>query len=360
MNILNRYILGAFFRVFALSLGAFVGIYLLVEFFEKVDDFIEHNADASHYLVYFGTKIPLILTQVTPLAVLLAAFMTLGGFSRTNELTAMRAGGVSLWRISAPLLVVGLAVSVAVLSLAEYVVPAAAAKSNQTLEIAVRGKAPDTLKRENLWFREGQQIIHVDIAVPEESRLTGVRTFYMDESFRILSRFDAARAEYRQGAWVAEEAVLRLFDPSTGELVALERHDTAPLVMERSPREFEATATRNDEMTFRELRRLAQRLQEEGYEAARYRVDLQARLATPFSNLIMAFLGIPFALKKGRGTSLAVGISIALAIGLTYYLLQSFLLAFGYAAALSPLVAAWAPNLLFLLLGVWLMMSVRE
>ncbi len=360
MNLLNRYILGAFFRVFALSLGAFVGIYLLVEFFEKVDDFIEHHAPASDYLVYFGTKIPLILTQVTPLAVLLAAFMTLGGFSRTNELTAMRAGGISLWRISAPLLGVGLAVSVTVLALAEYVVPAAAAKANHTLEVSVRGKTVESLKRENVWFREGQTIIHVDIAVPEEYKLTGIRSYLMDDQFRILSRFDAPRAEFRAGGWVAEDAIIRHFDPDTGELVAMERHATTGVAMERSPKEFEATAIRNDEMTFRELRRLAQRLQEEGYEAARYRVDLQARLATPFSNLIMAFLGIPFALKKGRGTSLAIGISIALAIGLTYYLLQSFLMAFGYAAALPPAVAAWAPNLLFLLLGVWLLLSVRE
>jgi lipopolysaccharide export system permease protein len=360
MNLLNRYILGAFVRVFALSLGAFVGIYLLVEFFEKVDDFIEYQAAPSDYLVYFGAKIPLVLTQVTPLAVLLAAFMTLGGFSRTNELTAMRAGGISLWRISAPILAVGLAASITVLALAEYIVPPAAAKTNYTLEISVRGKTEEALKRENLWFREGQSIIHVDIAAPEENKLAGIRSFLMDEDFRILTRFDAPRAEYRDGEWIAEQAVLRHFDPGTGELIGMERHALSPVAMKRSPKEFEVSEARNDEMTFQELRRLAQRLQAEGYEAVRYRVDLQARLAMPFSNLIMAFLGIPFALRKGRGTSLAVGVSIALAIGLTYYLLQSFLMAFGYASALSPLIAAWAPNLLFLLLGIWLLLTVRE
>ena len=117
MTILNRYILSIYIRIFFLASATFVGIYLLVDFFEKVDNFIEHGASASQYLLYFGNKIPLIISQVTPLAVLMAVFMTVGGLTRTNELTAMKSCGLSLLRMTWPLLLASLLTAMAILAI---------------------------------------------------------------------------------------------------------------------------------------------------------------------------------------------------------------------------------------------------
>jgi lipopolysaccharide export system permease protein len=87
---------------------------------------------------------------------------------------------------------------------------------------------------------------------------------------------------------------------------------------------------------------------------------MHARLAIPFASVIMAFLGIPFALSKKRGASLATGITISVAIGMSYHIIQAMLLAFGYSAVIPPVIAAWAPNLLFGLFGIWLLLMVRE
>ena len=113
MTLISRYILSTFCRIFSLALAAFIGLYLLVDFFERVDNFIEYGAAAHLYLQYFLYKIPFIAVQVTPLACLLAVFMTLGGFSRSNELTAMHGAGISLLRITLPLLGTGLLSAVA-------------------------------------------------------------------------------------------------------------------------------------------------------------------------------------------------------------------------------------------------------
>jgi lipopolysaccharide export system permease protein len=360
MTLLNRYILFSFGRIFALALGSFTGLYLLVDFFEKVDNLLDHHARAIHYLTYFGTKIPLILTQITPLALLLAVFMTLGGFSRTSELTAMRAGGISLWRISLPLLAAGLAAALCTMALTEYVVPLAARKMNHTMDVEVRGKPEQLLKREKVWFRERQTIVHIDLAVPEENTLQGVQLFRFDDRFRIIHRIDAARALYKDGKWTAGEVVIRRFNPENGELSEMKRVPEGPLSLEKTPQDFRTARQNNEELTFRDLRRMIRRLQEEGYDPSRDQVDLHARLATPLASLVMAFLGIPFALKKGRGSSLAVGIAVAVAIGLAYHLLQSLFMAFGYSSVLPPAVAAWAAHILFILLGIWMMLTVRE
>jgi len=360
MTLLNRYILRSFFRVFFLALAAFVGIYLLLDFFDKIDDFIEHQARLPQYLLYFFTEIPLIVSQVTPLAILMAVFMTLGGFSRTNELTAMRSGGVSLWSITAPLLGVSLLAALTILAGNEFFIPLCAKKVNYVLETEVKGKPALESKRDRLWLREGNSILNIRLALPEQQTLRGVSIFQIDDDFRLQTRTDAAQATFDGKQWTLHNVVEFRFDPASTDLTGIEHLKQKKTALAKTPADFRGTEHSNDEMGYRELRNLARKLQAEGYDATRQRVDMQARLAMPFACVIMAFLGIPFALKKGRGTNLAVGVAFSVAIGITFHILQAMLLAFGYSSVIPPLVAGWSADLLFVLFGVWLLLSARE
>jgi lipopolysaccharide export system permease protein len=360
VNCLDRYILTLFNRVFLLSIAAFAGLYLLVDFFEKVDNFLGNHASPTLYLLYFACKLPLIITQVLPLAMLMAVFMTLGGLSRTSELTAMRAGGLSLWRIAAPLLIVSVGLSLLLLAASEFLIPASARTMNHIYEVEVKGKPELNLRRENIWFREGKKIIHIRLALPENGTLDGITIYGMDDGFRFISRLDAQEAIYQTEGWLFRRVIERTFTPATGELFDLRQLAEIRYPLDKSPEDFVVPDNKNLELGIRELRRLIDKLQIEGYNATRYRVDLQARLATPFACLILAFLGIPFALQKGRGTNFAVGIAVSVAIGISYFILQAMLQAFGYSGVLPPVVAAWAANLLFGLLSIWLLLSVRE
>jgi lipopolysaccharide export system permease protein len=131
-------------------------------------------------------------------------------------------------------------------------------------------------------------------------------------------------------------------------------------MLRKTPEDFKMPEQKNTELGFRELYRISQRLQEEGYDAIRYRVDMHARLATPFAAVIMAFLGIPFALQKGRGSNIALGVAITIAIGAGFHIVNALITAFGYSAVLPPFVAAWSANILFGLFGLWLLLSVRQ
>ncbi|PLX91474.1 MAG: LPS export ABC transporter permease LptG [Desulfuromonas sp.] len=359
MTLLSRYILGAFSRTFLLALSAFVGIYLLVDFFEKVDDLIEMHATLLNYLLFFVYKIPLIAVQVVPLAVLLGVFMTLGGFSRSNELTAMRAGGFSLQRIALPLLACGILISVASLAANEYLIPVTTARSNDILQ-RQSGSDGESLGRENLWYRHGEYVVNIALALPESGQLQGITLFQLDRQSMVLMRLDAEQANYRDGNWQSEHASVIRFDPQNGELLTLRDEQSPALPLGKTPEEFRKQLRGNDEMGFTQLRRLARRMRAEGFDATRYEVDMSARLATPFASLIMAFLGIPFALQRGRGGSLAVGVAVSIGIGIGYHFVQGMLLAFGYSSVLPPLIAAWAANILFGLLGLWLLLSTRQ
>jgi lipopolysaccharide export system permease protein len=360
VTLLDRYILSAFARVFFLSLAAFVGIYLLVDFFERVDDFIAHQARISLYILYFANKIPVIAVQVAPLAVLMGTFMTLGGLTRTNELTAMRAAGIGLFRITAPLLTAALLLALLTLGTNEYLVPLSVKKINYLFQTELKGEAPQLITRDRIWLREGNRIVNIRYAVPGQGVLRGITIFSLGDDFRLRQRTDADQAVFTDGRWNFENATERSFDPESGALTATDHRREAPGSLDRPPEEFGLAQQDNEELGFRQLRELSAKLEADGYDSTRYRVDMQGRLATPFASLIMAFLGIPFALRTARGASLALGIGLSVGIGVTFYIFQATLLAFGYSGILPPAVAAWAPNLLFLLLGLWLMLSTRN
>ncbi len=360
MILLHRYILSAYARIFLLALAAFVGIYLLVDFFEKVDHFISHQAQASLYVLYFSNKIPLIAAQVTPLAVLMGVFLTLGGFSSSNELTAMRAGGMSLLRISAPLLGTALLTALVVLAVSEYVVPLSVKKTNYILRTEVKGKTDLALTKDRVWFREGNAIVNIRQALPASQTLQGVSIFELNENFKLKKRITAARAIFENDGWTFENVTEREFDPGQAGEHHLRKIASRPASLNKTPEDFQVTAEKNEELGFWQLRELAARLKTEGYDDTRYQVDMHSRLASPFACLIMAFLGIPFALQKGRGASLAMGVTISVAIGVSYFILQATLLAFGYSNVIPPLVAAWSANLLFTLLGLWLLLLTRN
>ena len=360
MKILHRFLLQHFMRILLLSLGAFISIYLLVDFFEKISDFIDHRATGGDYLSYLLNSIPPITVQILPLAILMTVVLTLGGLGRTNEVTAMRASGISLWKIIQPFMFLALLLSGLLMGLNEYVVPHNVRVLNQLVQVKLKGKTQLSLSRDEIWYRHGSKIINVKLAQPGKAELHGVTVYDIDQNMHIHQRLDAGLVSYVDQHWQAKDLVIRDFDPLSGDLLKTQILPNQPLDLGRTPRDFSSQELRNNELNYRQLAQMVKKLEREGYDATRQRVDMYLRLASPFTCLIMGFLGVPFALQKGRQSNIALGVGLSLGIGVAYFLLQSMLVAFGHSGALPPIVAAWATNIIFLMLGVWMLLSVKE
>ncbi|AJF06981.1 LPS export ABC transporter permease LptG [Geoalkalibacter subterraneus] len=356
MNRINRYLLKSFFHIFILALTTFIGLYLLIDFFEKVDDLLEYKAGLDLSLSYFALKIPLIFSQVCPMAVLMAVFMTIGGLARTSELTALHAGGVSLARIAAPLIATAWMISLLLLLVNENLVHSSVRTMNHIWDAQIKGEQSLSFKSDRLWLREGNRIINIQTADPDREQLNGVSLFRFNEDFRLLERFSADQATFNEGGWQVEGGLLYRFNPESGEMSETVRLDQQFLPLDKSPQDFRIVERKAEEMNFKQLRSHARKLRAEGYDSTRLRVDMHNRLASPFAALIMAFIGIPFALQRRRGSSIALGVAITIAIGFGYHVLQAICLALGYAELLPAIVAAWVTNLIFLLFGLWLLM----
>jgi len=360
MKILNRFLLKHFIRILSLCIAAFIGIYLLIDFFEKVDDFINHQAVIWDYLYYLFNSIPVIFVQILPLAILATMVLTLGGISRTNEITAMRSCGVNLWKIVQPLMSLALLLSFLLLLLNEFAIPWNTKQLNNLLEIKLQGKQKVQLTQNEIWYHSNNRIINIAVANPQKKQLQGVTIFTFDEQQKIVNRRDSAVANYDHGTWHAAILTERIFDPETGDMIGMNKLKDRTLNLDRTPDDFSRQENLNNELNFRQLSNMAEKLEQEGYDSTRQRVDMHNRIAMPFTCLIMGFLGIPFALQRGRNSNIALGIGLSLGIGVIYFIIQSLATAFGYSNALPPLISAWVANFIFLLLGIWLLLNVKE
>lgn len=360
MSTLDRYILKAFIRNLTLVMLTLVVLYGLIEFLEKIDDFIEYQAELSYYLRYPLYSLPLIMFNSLPMAVLLATFATIGGLSRTSQLTAMFSGGISFNRISRPLFLCSLALAILVVFANLWLVPWSSRESNYLLRTEIRGKdAPEVTSRD-LYFRDGDRIISVSQAFPERKIVRGLTILEFDDNFMPVKRIQADQAAYvKDGFWKLENAVIWVFDPGTRTTTAFDRPPDLIVDLKRRASEMLQISDRPEDLTINELFNTAAKLHAEGYDPKAYQVEAQMRFARAVIPIIMVLIGLPFAMQRGRNSSFSLGIVLSLVIFAGYFILQAIFAVFGTIAVLPPPVAAWAANFLMTLVGVWFFLRAQ-
>ncbi len=359
-RVLYRYIIREYLKIFSLSLGSLILIYTVVIFFQKMNFFQRNNAPFYLMFEYVLYKIPEATFQWTiPYAVLLSTLLTLGSLSRHSEITALKAGGISIYRITLPLILVVLIVSFFSFLGNDYLVPFTNQKTRYVLDVKVR-KEPETgfFKNFKIWYRSDNRILNIQLLDAAKKALKGLTLYEFNDEFRCIQRIDATEAKWTNGQWKLYDGAVRDFDQSGSIRMTSFKEMNFPL--KETWESFRKTAADSSEMNYAELRTYIQKIQAAGYDATRYLVDLYAKISYPLLNLIMILIGVPFALKTGRsgGVALSIGISVmtGFAYGITFYLFLSF----GKSGILSPFLSSWIPTILFGLAGVFTLMSIRQ
>lgn len=361
MKLLTRYTLRTFVRYLMLTTATFTSLYLLVDFLDKVDDFVENHAAGDLYFSYLAALFPGALTQMMPLATLLAVFLTIGGFNRTTELTAMMAGGVGIWRIVLPLCLAGMLISGAVLLSNEFVVPWATRSANHILRAEVKGKAELFTTRGKIWFKRENNYINAKFFNAQEQLLQSVRVFQFDDNSRLIRRIDAKSANYldAEQTWLLQECTIYRYANNGKNISHFDELDKLTFDLGKSVTDLKNVEPKPEEMTYQQLREFVARLQAEGFAPGRHRVAMYQHLATPFASFVMVLLGIPFALKRGRNSGMGIGIAISVAVAVTYIVVDATAAALGTTGKVPPFLTVWIANLSFIVLAVILMFRRR-
>jgi lipopolysaccharide export system permease protein len=359
-RILPRYVVREYLKIFSLSLGSLILIYLIVLFFQKMDSIIKHQAPFYLIFEYLLFSIPEIIFQwILPYAVLLSILLTLGTLSRNSEITAMKAGGFSLYRITLPLFFIALLISFCSFLGNEYLVPYTSQKTQYLLNVKVRKEEPSGFfKNSKIWYRSDHHIFNIQLIDLQKKVLKGVTLYQFDDSFRCVQRIDTREAKWIDGKWRFNKGTVRDFDAKGSIRTA--SFEEMEFALRESWESFQTIERKSKEMSYGELRTYIRKIQSAGYDATRYLVDFYAKHSYPLLNLIMVLIGVPFALKTSRSGGVAMSIGISVMIGFAYGVTFYIFLSFGKSGILSPILSSWIPTLLFGLAGIFTLMSVKQ
>ena len=364
--ILDEYVMGSFLRNFGLILLSFTALFLIFTFFELIGDIVRYRTPLVTVGAYLLNLIPFALYNLTPLCSLLAVLSTFGALNRSSELTAMKATGVSLYRIVAPVLLVAALLSVALFAFDELYLPTANRRQEALLS-SIKGKPAQTfLRPDRKWMSgqtgpnaagEPQRIFYYQAFDPDRDAFANLTVFeFQPGSFALTRRLFAANVHWDDTVhrWIFENGWERIF---RGETVASFHPFTVesfPEIREQ-PAYFKKEERPSQEMSYGELGRYIRDLSQSGFNTTRLRVQLGRKLAYPLLTLVMAILAVPFSLVAGKRGSLAgIGAAVALAIG--YWVVAGIFENLGDVNSLPAVLAAWSPDVLFATAGAYLLL----
>ena len=360
--ILDTYVAKAFLFYLTLVLGAFLLLIIVVTFFlDLLNDVIRNHIPPAVVLDYFLNLTPQLIYITAPLAVLVAILVSFAVLSQRNEITAVKASGISLYRLALPVFILSGLISVG-LFFFEYSYIPAANRRQDAIRNRIKGRPPQTyLRPDRRWiFGQGPRIYYENFFEPREQVLGGVTVFELDpDGFQLTRRVTAARAHWENslGGWVFENGWVRKLRFGSVESFEPFQVRLFPEFTE-PPSYFLKEVKQSTQMNFLELRQYLEDLRQSGFDVVPLAVQLHKKFSSPSFALIMALIGLPFAFSFGRRGALT-GIAVSLVIAIVYLGVGSLFEALGNLNELPPVVAAWSPNLLFGLGGLYLFLKIE-
>jgi len=346
LKIIDRYIIREFTKLFTIICIAFIALYLIVDFFEKIRMFLSNHASIAQMASYFICSIPMIISLVLPSAVLLATLMAYGSFSKHNEITAMKANGISLYRISLPALIFAAVLAVFLFYFSELITPASIQKTENIIKIEVqKQQALGFFKQNEIWYRSGNAIYNFKMFDVNKDTLRGVTINYLNPDFTLNMRIDAKSAEWNDDHWIFHNLLITTFN--SNNIPVLERSEEKIINITEKPNNFKIIQKDAEKMGYFELRKYVKKIQDEGYDVTRYLVDLQGKIAFPLVTIILVFIGVFFSLRSERSGGVMQSVGIGIFIGFSYWIVHAFSMSLGRSGTLSPFIAAWLANILF-------------
>ncbi|RME02103.1 MAG: LPS export ABC transporter permease LptG [Calditrichaeota bacterium] len=358
MRILDIYIARRFLSNLLFSIIAFVSIYIIIDAVERLSEYIDKGAPTTIIIKYYLFYIPFIIILVMPISTLLASMFSVGRLSKNNEILAMKASGISLNRILAPLFVLGLLISIFMIYFAEVVMPWA-----NTQKALIKRRYIDRMPRAipsqiaNLYFQDRyKRKIFIGYFNSHDHIARKVNILEFNGVY-VRHRIDAEMMRWGKDGWVLINGYERRFD---------DHHETArPFKqmkfpdLQLKPADISAVQKDPEEMSFQELQHFIEEVKRNGGDPDRWLVDLYLKISFPFANLIIVLFGAPLASSRIRSTG-ALGVAMSIMACFIYFGAVKIGQTLGQMGTLHPLVAAWLGNIIFGLASIWLLIKMPK
>jgi lipopolysaccharide export system permease protein len=364
MKILDRHILRTLLVPFGYCLAGFVMLYVVFDLFANLPDFIEGKTPLTDVILFYVILIPNVIWIITPISLLLAILYALWQLSRANEITAMRASGLSSPRIMRPIMLVGLGATLAVGTINETLAPWAGYWTEQFLKLQQKKSAPSVYVVQNFAFmnQTGRRLWRIDEFDKRTFEMRGVTLIQQRPDGSDDIKYQAARGAWLDGRWWFSEVAMQIYDeqsqPRGPATFTLQREMSE---VNEKPEQFLNEVKPPEFLSSLEIHHyIATHHQLSHAALAKFLTNFHSRLAMPWICLIVSLIGIPFGIKMGnrRGGAL-LAIIAALGLVFSFYVVSQVGVALGKQGQLPAWIAGWLPNCIFLGIGLTLTARMR-
>jgi lipopolysaccharide export system permease protein len=349
MTLVDRYIVRQFLTTALFALGAVLVVFIVIDAMEKLDDFLDKQATLQVILLYYLYFIPEIIKLIVPVAMLLASLFVTARMSTQNELTALKSGGMSLYRLLLPYVGVALLVSALSVYFNGWVVPRAN-KQKFTLERVYLHKDVIHASGANIYIQDSPTRI-LSLGYFDETTNLATRVSIQDfdpaDPTRMVARLDAISMTWdsTSQAWTLLSGTRRTFDAGRERIAPFQQQPAGTIHF--TPEDLRKKQEKPDEMDYYSLQEFIEGQQRAGQDVARWQVDFYSKISFPFASVIVVLFGVPFSSIKRRG-GVGVQLGISLLICFVYLILMKVSQVFGYNGDIPPLLTAWLANIAFL------------
>ena len=358
--LLDIYLLKHFFYYLVVLLAGFVLIFDAFTLFDLLGDISKNHVSVSVVLSYFRYLIPYMIYVLAPLAALVATLITLAMLAKNNEVIAIKASGISLYRLILPLGLAGCLVAGGMFAMGETFLPYANQRQD-ALRNEIKGRPPQTyFQPAHQWiFGENAKIYNYEFFDPEAQLFGGLNVFELDPStFQIQRRVYASRASWDRSekTWILTGGWVRDFQ--NGQITHFTPFRAYSLAeLSEPPSYFRREVLESDQMNWRELSAYIKGLRQAGFDTSRLSVQWQEKFAYPLIAAIIVCLSAPFAFMVGTRGAIG-GLALAVGIGIAYRALAQLLASMGTVGLLPAVLAGWAPDAIFTFLAAYFFLKM--
>ncbi|MBW1615278.1 MAG: LPS export ABC transporter permease LptG [Deltaproteobacteria bacterium] len=358
MNIISKYLSANILKFCGIIIVAVIGIYLAVDFFEKIDNFLEKGVELNKAAIFFIFKIPFIISKITPIGILLSVIIAFSLMNKNNELMALKSCGISLYYIIKPVLFISAVFCLLLFLFSEFIAPCATEKSNLIWFEEVNKNPMITASTadsdKNIWIKGEGTITRIKYYEPVSEEFYGLSISFFDNDFNLIRKLDAKKAKFKDKKWLLS-GIMEQFPKIDDNQIKIYKEKIVRLPF--TPKDFLRVAKLPDEMSIFELFKYIKKVEKEGYDASKYATDFHAKIGFPFVCIIMTLIGIGLCLKRSGKDNTASNVSAGIGIAFLYWIFQSFCLTLGYGGMLHPIIAVWTPNFVFACAGIGMLLN---
>jgi lipopolysaccharide export system permease protein len=354
VKILDLYLIKKFIVTLIVSLATMMLIYIIIDLFDHLNRFLDANMPLMGYFLYYTLKIPEILSQILPLVGFMSLLLTLGNLTKYNEIVAMLSSGISLFRISLPFIVLGILLSAGHFYFTETVVPYASRKHYEAKDYYLTKSSKVHRKYNEFVYQEGNSVVYMSTFDGRSDTAGGVSIQAIHDG-RIDFRLDAEEMKYEKGRWKLLNLVKRTFiEDST----VFERLDSLSVFLDFEPEDVTLIELKPIEMGFFELSEYIDKKKKLGSEMTKWEVEKHSKVSYSVINLVLILIAIPLGTGRARSAA-SVNFGISVGIAFVYYLLIIMFKNWGAVGQVNIVVSAWAPNIIFGLIGLYMIRRAK-